>query len=401
VPIRVSCSCGKSLRAPDSAAGKRLRCPGCGQMIALPESAPSAPLAATIVSTSRPVVHRELRSAALYAGLLLILGGTGCLAAWQASSRVPRLRANLISLGRTLPALQNMLSWFHLESVSLLVAVAAAGATLLPAARRAQGARPPWLAVPLCLVLAQTGLCFLYLFLVLCATVDCFRSLDGGPAAGNNILQDPPDLPLLPVPGKGAAIADDVVAAVRIGLREQYHRFSLGDTKEICAFIYMGPGVTSSVPSDLSLSAARGLDNCVFLPSAGPTGVDVAMVPRPDPSKPPWSGSIDSERRKTLGSAYWNRSWRIPGDEVPPYSYALELSPAKVDSNGDGKVDSQDSYGGDLYELRVYVFRGFDSPAADLFRSLASTDPSLTIPRVSCPSGVPYLEKVFRTLVHR
>jgi predicted RNA-binding Zn-ribbon protein involved in translation (DUF1610 family) len=36
MPIQVTCSCGKTLTAPDAAAGKRAKCPGCGQVITVP-----------------------------------------------------------------------------------------------------------------------------------------------------------------------------------------------------------------------------------------------------------------------------------------------------------------------------------------------------------------------------
>src|SRR4051794_39394154 len=41
MPIEVSCSCGKRLRARDDLAGKRAKCPGCGQMLTI--SAPPPP----------------------------------------------------------------------------------------------------------------------------------------------------------------------------------------------------------------------------------------------------------------------------------------------------------------------------------------------------------------------
>ena len=36
MPIEVHCNCGKKLRAPDSAAGRRARCPACGSVMTLP-----------------------------------------------------------------------------------------------------------------------------------------------------------------------------------------------------------------------------------------------------------------------------------------------------------------------------------------------------------------------------
>ncbi len=36
MPILVKCACGKSLNAPDTLAGKRAKCPGCGQPVQIP-----------------------------------------------------------------------------------------------------------------------------------------------------------------------------------------------------------------------------------------------------------------------------------------------------------------------------------------------------------------------------
>jgi hypothetical protein len=43
MPIPVSCSCGAKLKAPDAAAGKKLRCPKCGAAVAVPAGTPTAP----------------------------------------------------------------------------------------------------------------------------------------------------------------------------------------------------------------------------------------------------------------------------------------------------------------------------------------------------------------------
>jgi uncharacterized paraquat-inducible protein A len=41
--ITFACDCGRTINAPDTAAGKRARCPGCGDLIKVPsESVPSA-----------------------------------------------------------------------------------------------------------------------------------------------------------------------------------------------------------------------------------------------------------------------------------------------------------------------------------------------------------------------
>lgn len=61
MPILVACDCGKKLKAPDAAAGKRAKCPGCGKVLAVPAAAgsidaatPSSAKAPASPSTSRP-----------------------------------------------------------------------------------------------------------------------------------------------------------------------------------------------------------------------------------------------------------------------------------------------------------------------------------------------------------
>jgi hypothetical protein len=49
--IIVACDCGKRLRVPGSAGGKRVRCPGCGTVIAIPRAAPE-PDAFSVEETS-------------------------------------------------------------------------------------------------------------------------------------------------------------------------------------------------------------------------------------------------------------------------------------------------------------------------------------------------------------
>ncbi len=42
MPIAVACSCGVKLKAPDAAAGKRVKCPKCGNPVSVPVPAPAA-----------------------------------------------------------------------------------------------------------------------------------------------------------------------------------------------------------------------------------------------------------------------------------------------------------------------------------------------------------------------
>jgi hypothetical protein len=56
--IEVSCSCGKSLKAPDAAAGKKGRCPGCGAVLAIPPAPQIAPSAVSSgEAAKRPAVR--------------------------------------------------------------------------------------------------------------------------------------------------------------------------------------------------------------------------------------------------------------------------------------------------------------------------------------------------------
>lgn len=42
MPIRFVCTCQKRLRAPDSLAGKQVKCPGCGTLLTIPEAQPAS-----------------------------------------------------------------------------------------------------------------------------------------------------------------------------------------------------------------------------------------------------------------------------------------------------------------------------------------------------------------------
>src|SRR3954466_9963493 len=46
MPIVVACNCGKRFKAGDQFAGKRTRCPGCGQTLPIPGGAPATATAA-------------------------------------------------------------------------------------------------------------------------------------------------------------------------------------------------------------------------------------------------------------------------------------------------------------------------------------------------------------------
>lgn len=49
--IRVTCACGARLAAPPNAAGRRVRCPKCGQPVAVPSASPAAPSVPSVGTT--------------------------------------------------------------------------------------------------------------------------------------------------------------------------------------------------------------------------------------------------------------------------------------------------------------------------------------------------------------
>jgi hypothetical protein len=54
MPVTLTCECGKRLRIPDGKEGKRVKCPGCGQVLAVPDDA-----ASIAVQESRPSAKRK------------------------------------------------------------------------------------------------------------------------------------------------------------------------------------------------------------------------------------------------------------------------------------------------------------------------------------------------------
>lgn len=56
MPIKIRCQCGKTLNAPDAAAGKAVKCPGCGKSLRVPAAGPTkrAKPAATKSNPAKP-----------------------------------------------------------------------------------------------------------------------------------------------------------------------------------------------------------------------------------------------------------------------------------------------------------------------------------------------------------
>jgi hypothetical protein len=65
MPIAVTCTCGKSMRAKDELAGKRVRCPGCGAAVTIPAvaSAPAAAAAGGAAKVAAPKVAAAPKAA--------------------------------------------------------------------------------------------------------------------------------------------------------------------------------------------------------------------------------------------------------------------------------------------------------------------------------------------------
>jgi hypothetical protein len=53
VSITFACDCGRTVNAPDTAAGKRARCPGCGDLIKVPDADDPKAVAAAMATASQ------------------------------------------------------------------------------------------------------------------------------------------------------------------------------------------------------------------------------------------------------------------------------------------------------------------------------------------------------------
>jgi predicted RNA-binding Zn-ribbon protein involved in translation (DUF1610 family) len=117
MPINVKCpSCGKTLAAPDAAAGKRAKCPGCAQIITIPAAVQqaeiigaAAPVAAAVQdpygtsdpapATSRalPAARGEQRRPCPDCGEMIIVGAAKC--RFCGAIFDPRLKSELAASG--------------------------------------------------------------------------------------------------------------------------------------------------------------------------------------------------------------------------------------------------------------------------------------------------------------
>ena len=102
MPIRIACSCGKRLNAPDNLAGKTGKCPACGGRIAIPGPGPAAPAAKPRTPAPRPVSKRFYVGSFLggmAGGLALVAAGVALSTAFEHAAPV------LIAFVLALPAI--------------------------------------------------------------------------------------------------------------------------------------------------------------------------------------------------------------------------------------------------------------------------------------------------------
>jgi len=67
----------------------------------------------------------------------------------------------------------------------------------------------------------------------------------------------------------------------------------------------------------------------------------------------------------------------IAVDPYPTYSFAFVIRRARVDTNNDAQIDTNDEFSSSLYEVRVMIFKDFDQNSADQL----ADDPALAVPR--------------------
>lgn len=63
MPITLNCACGKSLRVPDSAAGKRAKCPACAAVLAVPVPPEPPPVFEVVEPEPEPIPEMQSRGA--------------------------------------------------------------------------------------------------------------------------------------------------------------------------------------------------------------------------------------------------------------------------------------------------------------------------------------------------
>ena len=91
MPIKMNCpSCGKTLSAPDAAAGKKAKCPACGQVMTVPEvvheaepvgvggAAPPVGLAPTSGGAGGPLRQGRGRQPCPECGEMIVAGAAKC-----------------------------------------------------------------------------------------------------------------------------------------------------------------------------------------------------------------------------------------------------------------------------------------------------------------------------------
>ncbi|MCA8924777.1 MAG: prepilin-type N-terminal cleavage/methylation domain-containing protein [Planctomycetes bacterium] len=71
----------------------------------------------------------------------------------------------------------------------------------------------------------------------------------------------------------------------------------------------------------------------------------------------------------------------IAVDPYPHYSFAFSFQRARIDTNNDARIDTNDEFSESLYQLKVFVFKNFDQAEADAI----GPDPTRPVPRGNVP----------------
>jgi hypothetical protein len=112
--LKVECTCGKTYQVPDDAAGKRLKCPACGQALLVPE-APTEESPAEAAGTC-PNCGADLKPGAVFCG--------GCGTDLRTGSRRQPQAPAVAARGHTRRAI--VLPWGRIIGAAALVGVVAA-----------------------------------------------------------------------------------------------------------------------------------------------------------------------------------------------------------------------------------------------------------------------------------
>ncbi len=389
--IEMRCRCGQRLRTAKDAAGRFVRCAGCGGVIRVPvpadaEGVGSAPeVIATVdpVETGRrPPARRIVLAHAVLVGVLVSAGLTGFYAGNALCTRVDQAERVNASLGRQLAPGTLSVTELRLDFVCLAVALCAAVAVLVTAAKGRSGAALGTAIVAGSLLLLLDAAAILALTQ---ASLPLLRGRE--PTMDIRQLragQGPPEV----IPGRAARIAEEVATAFREQLQHRLRTVRLADGTERRYFLFVPPGAEGRRDGDVEFGEACTQDTCVVLPlgpaqTGGSPSGEILYVPRYDPMVLSPARVVLADPAKS-GQAGWeefpglDKTIPYPGPDQPPFSFVIELAPAEFRSDGPRAIDGVDGPVEDLYQLNIWVFRGFDAQkveteAYEMFQDRLST----------------------------